>query len=47
MEKLRENKPWFQEQENLKADESKRPGKPTNYEDLFGLDGSFRMLTID
>lgn len=47
MQKLREMKPWFEAQENIKADESKRPGKPTNYEDLFGLDGSFRQLTID
>ncbi|KAK9721330.1 CRAL/TRIO domain [Popillia japonica] len=36
-------KPWFQEQENVKADESKRPGQPTNYDDLFGVDGSFRI----
>ncbi|KAJ8917406.1 hypothetical protein NQ315_002430 [Exocentrus adspersus] len=47
MEKLREYTPWFKQQEDIKADESKRPGKPTNYEDLFGLDGSFRQLTID
>lgn len=40
-------KPWFDAQEEIIADESKRPGKPTNYEDLFGLDGSFRQLTID
>ncbi|XP_044763468.1 alpha-tocopherol transfer protein-like [Coccinella septempunctata] len=38
---------WFKEHENFKADESKRPGKPTNYDELFGLDGSFRQLTID
>ncbi|XP_018568173.1 alpha-tocopherol transfer protein-like [Anoplophora glabripennis] len=47
IEKLKEYTPWFKEQEEIKADESKRPGKPTNYEDLFGLDGSFRQLTID
>lgn len=47
MKTLAEYTPWFKEQENVKADESKRPGKPTNYEDLFGLDGSFRQLTID
>lgn len=47
MQKLREMKPWFDAQEEIIADESKRPGKPTNYEDLFGLDGSFRQLTID
>nr|XP_023020980.1 alpha-tocopherol transfer protein-like isoform X2 [Leptinotarsa decemlineata] len=47
MKKLEEYTPWFEAQENIKADESKRPGKPTNYDDLFGLDGSFRQLTID
>ncbi|XP_060533690.1 alpha-tocopherol transfer protein-like isoform X2 [Cylas formicarius] len=47
MKKLDEYGPWFKAQENIKADESKRPGKPTNYDDLFGLDGSFRQLTID
>ncbi|RZC41215.1 CRAL TRIO domain containing protein [Asbolus verrucosus] len=47
LEKLREYRPWFQEQENIKADESKRPGKPTNHEELFGLDGSFKQLSID
>ncbi|KAJ3641018.1 hypothetical protein Zmor_027547 [Zophobas morio] len=40
-------KPWFKEQENIKADESKRPGKTTSYEDCFGLHGSFRSLAVD
>uniref|UniRef100_A0AAR5Q4E5 CRAL-TRIO domain-containing protein n=1 Tax=Dendroctonus ponderosae TaxID=77166 RepID=A0AAR5Q4E5_DENPD len=47
MKKLEEYGPWFRAQEDLKADESKRPGKPTNYDDLFGIDGSFRQLSID
>lgn len=47
MKKLEEYNPWFKAQESIKADEAKRPGKPTNYDDLFGLDGSFRQLTID
>lgn len=47
IQKLKDYTPWFKAQESVKADESKRPGKPTNYEDLFGLDGSFRQLTID
>ncbi|RZC41489.1 CRAL TRIO domain containing protein [Asbolus verrucosus] len=37
IKKLEECTPWFKEQENVKSDESKRPGKPTNYEDLFVL----------
>ena len=40
-------KPWFKEQEKIKADESKRPGKATTYEDFFGLHGSFRSLAVD
>lgn len=47
MKKLEEYGSWFEEQESLKADESKRPGKPTNYDDLFGVDGSFKQLSID
>ncbi|KAG6449790.1 hypothetical protein O3G_MSEX006247 [Manduca sexta] len=47
MKKLEEYIPWFKEQENIKADEALRPGKPTNYDELFGIDGSFRQLSID
>lgn len=45
--KLESYGPWFKEQEAIKADENKRPGKPTNFEELFGIDGSFRQLVID
>ncbi|KAI8441975.1 hypothetical protein MSG28_005644 [Choristoneura fumiferana] len=47
VKKMEEYTPWFAEQENIKADESLRPGKPTNYDELFGIDGSFRQLVID
>lgn len=47
MKKLEEYKPWFMEQENVKANESLRPEKPKTHDDLFGLDGSFRQLMID
>ncbi|XP_014259292.1 alpha-tocopherol transfer protein-like [Cimex lectularius] len=40
-------KDWFISQEKVKADESKRPGKPKTYDDLFGMEGSFKQLTID
>ncbi|KAL0818430.1 hypothetical protein ABMA28_008894 [Loxostege sticticalis] len=45
--KLAEYKDWFAAQESVKADESRRPGRPTNYDELFGIDGSFRQLAID
>ncbi|CAK1590112.1 unnamed protein product [Parnassius mnemosyne] len=47
MKKLEEYKDWFAEQEQYKANEALRPGKPTNYDELFGIDGSFRQLVID
>ncbi|KAG6449789.1 hypothetical protein O3G_MSEX006233 [Manduca sexta] len=45
--KLQEYRDWFKRQESIKANEELRPGKPTNYDELFGIDGSFRQLTID
>lgn len=47
LEKMISYRDWFLEQENVKVDESKRPGKPTNYDDLFGMEGSFKQLSID
>lgn len=47
MKKLEEYKDWFAESETIKANEALRPGKPTNYDELFGIDGSFRQLVID
>ncbi|XP_013184162.1 alpha-tocopherol transfer protein [Amyelois transitella] len=45
--KLIEYRDWFNSQESLKANEALRPGRPTNYDELFGIDGSFRQLAID
>lgn len=47
MKKLEEYGPWFAEQESVKANEALRPDKPKTQGDLFGIDGSFRQLTID
>ncbi|XP_045516586.1 alpha-tocopherol transfer protein-like [Pieris brassicae] len=47
VKKMEEYKAWFAEQEDVKANEALRPGKPTNYDELFGIDGSFRQLVID
>ncbi|XP_050353393.1 alpha-tocopherol transfer protein-like [Nymphalis io] len=47
MKKLQDYTEWFKEQESVKANEALRPGKPTNYDELFGIDGSFRQLSID
>ncbi|CAH2238444.1 alpha-tocopherol transfer protein-like isoform X2 [Pararge aegeria] len=46
-QKLIEYREWFKMQDSLIANESLRPGKPTNYDELFGIDGSFRQLAID
>lgn len=45
--KMREYTPWFKEQENSKANEALRPGGARATDDLFGMDGTFRQLTID
>ncbi|KYN22850.1 Alpha-tocopherol transfer protein-like protein [Trachymyrmex cornetzi] len=47
MKKLEDYGPWFAEQEAMKTNEALRPGKPKTQDDLFGLDGSFRQLSID
>jgi len=41
------NREFFIEDEKYGVDEKKRVGRPKNSESLFGVDGTFRQLTID
>lgn len=45
--KLEKYRDWFLEDQNYGTDESKRPGKPKSAESVFGLEGSFRQLSVD
>lgn len=47
VKKMESYRGWFKEQESVKVDESRRPGKPKTHDDLFGMEGSFRQLIID
>lgn len=38
---------YWVEEENYGTDESLRPGKPVDFESLFGMEGSFRQLNVD
>ncbi|XKL64437.1 hypothetical protein PGB90_004523 [Kerria lacca] len=47
LDKMINYRDWFLEEEKIKADENKRPGKPKTQDDLFGMEGSFKQLSID
>lgn len=45
--KFDEYSDFFKENANYGTDETLRPGKPIDFEDLFGTEGSFRKLEVD
>ncbi|VVC29338.1 Cellular retinaldehyde binding/alpha-tocopherol transport,CRAL-TRIO lipid binding domain,CRAL/TRIO, N- [Cinara cedri] len=44
---VKEMRKWFLEEEVLRVDEQKRPGKPKTESDYFGVEGSFKTMSVD
>ncbi|XP_077293674.1 retinol-binding protein pinta-like [Arctopsyche grandis] len=44
---VEDHRDWFLEDKNFMSDEKKRIGKPKTAETIFGIEGSFRQLTVD
>ena len=44
---LDKNSSWISKQYKHKSNEKKRPGKEKLYSDIFGMEGSFRQLSVD
>lgn len=43
--KIMDSRDFFTEEAQYRSDESLRVGEPVDYENLYGCDGSFRLLT--
>ncbi|XP_049964366.1 alpha-tocopherol transfer protein-like [Schistocerca serialis cubense] len=46
-QRLKEHREWFLSEQALRVDESRRPGRGLTATDVFGMEGSFRALSID
>lgn len=45
--KFQEYSDYFKEDAKYGTDERLRPGKPIDFDNLFGMEGSFRKLNVD
>ena len=45
--RILENREYFLEESKYGTDEKLRPGKPIDFDTIFGVEGSFRQLNVD
>ena len=44
---ISDKRDWLKLRSGMKSDESKRQGKSKDYSEIFGMEGSFRQLSVD